>query len=242
MLSRYNHLFNLGRNAVDVTNANLGLAVGTQIRHGAIFTHLRKTLGQTAGQIMRQRHKGLCLVACITEHHALIARTDLVIRINSFTVLRFPRFVNALRNIGRLLVDGIQHTAGIAVETVLGAIVSDFTEHLAGNSRHINIGLSAHLAGNHNKTSGSHGFHRAANLFRVGGNAARSNIASCCQLGFLGENGIEDGIGDLVADLIRVAFGYRFARKQVRMLFFLHLSFPFRKTGGSQSYLPTTFR
>ena len=90
VLSGYNHLFNLSRNAVDIANANLGFTVGAQIRHGAIFAHLGKALGQTAGQIMGQRHKGLRLVAGVAKHHALIARTDLVIRINGFTVLRFP--------------------------------------------------------------------------------------------------------------------------------------------------------
>ena len=104
--------------------------------------------------------------------------------------------------------NGVQDTAGIAVETVLSAIVSNFAKHLAGNSRHINISLSAHLAGNHDKTSSSHGFHRTTNLFRVGGNSTWSNIPLCRQLGFLSENGIQNGIGDLVADLIGMTLGY----------------------------------
>ena len=135
----------------------------------------------------RRRHQCIGLVARVTEHEALVAGA-LVLR---------PLSVDALCDIGRLLAQFVDHGARVAVETELGTVVTDVGHRLADNSFHIHVGTRRNLPGHHDETCLGQ---------RLTGYPAVDVIL---------KNRIQHGIGDLVAHLVRVAFGHGFGGKQV---------------------------
>ena len=72
------HRGETNRLAVVVVEGDLGLAVGAEIRHGARLAHRGEALGHAVGEMDRKRHEDVGLVACVAEHHSLVAGTLLV--------------------------------------------------------------------------------------------------------------------------------------------------------------------
>ncbi len=204
-------------------HGDLALAVRTQIIHLAVLAHLGQALCQLVCQADGHGHQLRGLVAGITEHHALVARADRLVRISRIgAVLDLPRLVDALSDVGRLLVDGVHHAARRSVEAVLGAVVTDLGHHVAHDSRHVDVRLGADLAGHHDGAGGDERLARATNLRHVCGLPVRSDVSLALELDLLRENRIEDGVGNLVAHLIGMTLGHRFGREQVRFLHFSH--------------------
>ena len=127
------------------------------------------------GQGNRQRHLLGCLVTGIAEHHALVTRSaDLVIR--------------SERDVSGLLVDIDNNATGIAVETVLGPIVSDVADHTAGNLLDVYVTVGADLAHDVHETGG------------------RCGLTGYTSVGILFQDGIQHRVRNLVADLVRMSF------------------------------------
>ena len=135
---------------------NLALAVRTEIVEHTVLAYLGQTLCQLVRQRDRHRHKLLGLIARITEHHALIACADSEVSLRG-TLLALKGVVNAECNVGGLLVDGGQDSAGVAVKAVLRAVVADLTNRVADNLRDIHIAGSGNLAHYLNHTGGAGG-------------------------------------------------------------------------------------
>ena len=162
---------------------------------------------------MRHGNEGLGLVGGISEHHALVAGTDQVDRVGGRAGLGLKRLVDALGDIGGLLVDEAHDTACIAVKAKLGAVVADAADDAAGNFLHVNVCLGADLAGDDDGAGGHESLAGATDVFHVGGHAVGRNIALLLQLYFFSEDCVEDGVADLVSDLIGMTFGHRLRRK-----------------------------
>ena len=78
--------------------------------------------------------------ARVAEHHPLVAGADAVERIVvARVVLHLVRVVDALRDVGRLLVDRDDDAAGLGVEAVLGARVADLLDGLAHEARDVDV-------------------------------------------------------------------------------------------------------
>ena len=134
------------------------------------------------GQRNGQGHVLLGFVAGVAEHHALIARALILVH----------DAVYALSDVGGLLVEADQHSAGVAVEAVLRAVVADFHDLAAHDL------LDGHIGGGGDF---AHDQHHAG-----GGGAFAGDVG----VGILRENRVEDGIGNLVADFIRMTLGHGF--------------------------------
>ena len=81
------------------------------------------------------------LVRRVAEHHPLVAGADPVERIVvARVVLHLERRVDALRDVGRLLVERDDHAAGLGVEAVLRARVADLGDALAHEARDVDVG------------------------------------------------------------------------------------------------------
>ena len=188
------------------------------MRHDALLAHKGQTLRQPMCRINGQGHERFRLVARITEHHALVACADLVefVAFDHFAMLGFVGFIHAHSDIGTLVMNGIQHAAGFAVETVLRTLVADVLQHVARDSLHVNVSLRANFAGHDDHARGSQGLARAAHLCRICRRAVRSNVAGLCQLRFLLQKCVQNGVGNLVADLVGVTFGHGLRREQER--------------------------
>ena len=199
--------------AVLVAHRDLGLAVGAQVAQGSVVAHGGQSLGQAARQVVRHGHEGLGLVGGIAKHHALVAGADQVDGVGGGAGLGLERLVDALGDIGRLLVDEVHDAAGIAVKTELCAVVANAADNATGNLLYVDVGLGADLAGNDDGTGGHKGLAGAADVLNVGGHAVGRNVALLLQLYFFSEDCVEDGIADLVGDLIGMTFGHRLRRK-----------------------------
>ena len=181
MLRGDDHGFDpLGNSAV-VLHRDLGFAVRAQVLEHLLGADVAQAAGQLVGQHDGQGHQLLGLAAGVAEHEALVSRALL----GSFLAPGFARpgallvalgFVDALGDVGRLLVDAGQDAAGFVVEAVMGAGVADLADRVADDLLEIGVALRGDLAGDE---------HHAGRGYRLAGDAA---------LGVLGQQGVEDGV------------------------------------------------
>ncbi len=181
------------RLAVLVVEGDLGLGVGTQVRDGPGPAHLGVALGHPVGHVDRQRHEHVGLVARVAEHHALVAGA-LLVELVLFTGGTGPDLfgvVDALGDVGRLLVERHHHTAGVAVEAERFVVVADPVDGGSHHTGDVHVGLGGDLARNDGQAGGDEG---------LAGDPAHRVLL---------EQGIEDGIADLVSHLVGVPLGHR---------------------------------
>src|SRR6185312_5985219 len=172
-----------------VAHRDLCLAVGAGPRQRALLARGRQALGQAVRVGDRRRHQLLGVVAGVAEHHALVASALLVLGVDALAV-------DALGDVGRLLLDGREHAAGLVVEAHVGVRVADVLDRLAHDGGHVDPRRRRDLAGDH---------HVAGLGQRLTGDA-RARI--------LGEDGVKDGVRDLITNLVGVALGDRFRGEQ----------------------------
>ena len=159
---------------------------------------LRQALREPMREPDRRRHQlGLHpFVACEAEHHALVARAE---EVELVLLLRTPNlegFVDALRDVRRLLLDRDAHATGVAVEAVLRTVVADVHDRLPDDLRDIDVRRRGDLARDHREPGRDEGLARNATV-RV-----------------VAEDLVEDRVGDLVGQLVRVPLGHRFGRER----------------------------
>ena len=184
--------------AVLVLERDLGLAVGPQVGQHARLAHLGQPLGQPVGQPDRQGHEVVGLVAGEAEHHPLVAGAlgaDLVLAAGAPAHLVGGG--DALADVGRLLVDGGDDPARVAVEAVRLPVVADGADRLAHDLGDVDVGPGGDLAGDDDQPGGE------------------QRLARHPPGGVLGEDGVEDGVGDLVGHLVGMTFGDRLRGERV---------------------------
>ena len=170
-----------------ILHGDLGLAVGTEVVHGAVLAHLGEAAGHFVGQGDGQGHELRGLVAGVAEHHALV--TGAVVQLAVALLLGLQGFVHPQGDVGALLVDVGDDAAGVAVKAVLGPVIADAADHFPGDLGDVHVAVGADLPHDVDEASGSGG---------LTGHTAQ---------GILGQDGVQDGVGDLVADLIGMPFG-----------------------------------
>ena len=160
------------RTAVVVLDRDLRLAVGPEIVEHAVAPRAREALDQLVRQHDRQRHQLVGLGAGVAEHQALVAGAA---------------GVDALGDVGRLLVDGRQHGAGLVVEPVFRAGVADFLDGLADDLLEVDVRLRGDLAGDDGEAGGDERLARdtADRVLREDGveNARRKSGRRSCRDG-----------------------------------------------------------
>ena len=184
------------RRVAFVAYGDLALAVGPEVVDSAALADLRETAGQGVGERDGERHQLLRLLAGVAEHHALVAGADLV---DGFIVVPYlQRPVHPEGDIVRLGVYGDDYTAGRGIEAELGPGVSDLGYLLAHQGRNVHVGRGGDLTRHDDEARGDE---------RLAGHPAHRVV---------GEGGVEDGVGDLVRDLVRMAFGDGLGGKEMR--------------------------
>ena len=172
---------------VVVFDRYLTFGVGPQIGHrGAFAADDGQLLEDHMREDERRGHVLAGFVAGIAEHDALIA----------CALLLLGCAADASVDVGRLLVDGRQHAARVAVETVVALRVADAVDHAAHYALHVHIGIRAHFARH------DHEARRAERLARDLGVAVAA------------QEFVEDRIRDLIRDFVGMAFRDRFRRKK----------------------------
>src|SRR5215472_1030292 len=104
--------------------------------------------------------------------------------------------VDTHSDIRRLALHGADDRASVGVKTVFGVIVANLADGFACYFVVINVGRGGDLARDHDQARRD------------------QSLASYTPLGILAHNFIEDGIGYLVSDFVRVTFGDGFGREQ----------------------------
>ena len=182
MLGRHDHRIHPHRAPVPVFHGNLGFAVRAQERQDPFAAHLGKTLGQPVRKGYRHRHQFGGFPAGIAEHDALIARALLLEQ-------AFPGG-HALGNIRRLPPQRNKDRAAVAIKTHGAVVVSYIQNNATDQSGDINLGSRGHFAGDHR--------HLRRN----------QRLARHPRPGILGQYGIQNRVGNLIAHLVRMAFGH----------------------------------
>jgi hypothetical protein len=106
--------------------------------------------------------------------------------------------VDAPRDVRRLLVDRHDDATGVGVEAKAGAVVARLLNGLPDDIPELDVGIGGDLA-DHKGEAGGDG--------RLAGHPAKR---------ILGHDGVEDRVGDLVGDLVRMPLGHRLRREEVR--------------------------
>ena len=144
------------------------------------------------GIVNGRRHELGRLVHGIAEHDALVARA---------LVLVLAR-IDALGNVGRLTVEKVRHLAGRVVELVL--FIADIPDALPRD-----VGDAPHEIV---EFLGCRQADFSADDHTVG---RREGLTGDTGFGFLGEEGVENGVRNPVADLVGVALGDRLRGERI---------------------------
>ena len=183
--------------AIGVFNGHLGFAVGPHPGQCAVSAHFGQAAGQAVGQINGHGHQHVGFVAGKAEHHALIAGADGIDLGVAIAVLaHFQRVIHALGDVGTLRGNGRLDAAGVAVEALAAVVETDIDDDLAHQLVEIDETGRRDFAQEQDEA----GLDR-----RLAGHAGH---------GVLGQQGIEHGITDLVAHLIRMSFGHGLRSEQ----------------------------
>jgi hypothetical protein len=164
-------------------------------------------------EVDRRRHERALLVdlalgAGVAEHHALVAGAFLFLALLLLGV-------DAHGDVGRLAVQQHLDVGAVIREAVL--VVADVLDHTAGDlgdllavdHRHpVNHleQLAAAFARHHDLVGGAKGFAAEPGVDLA--------VVGDAEFHILLEERIENGIGNLVGDLVRMAFGYGFTGEQ----------------------------
>ena len=178
-----------------VLDGDLGLAVGTQVGQRAVLADLGQPLGEPVRERDRQRHQLGGVVAGVAEHQALVAGALPVDRVDGAGAALVAG-VDALGDVGGLAADRDLHAAGGAVEALLRGVVADLEDPVADDLRDVDVAGGGDLAGDD---------HQAGGEQRLDGDPA---------VRVLLEQRVEDGVADLVGDLVRVTLGHRLRGEQ----------------------------
>ena len=176
------------RLAVHIAHGDLTLGVRAQKGQTTILAQLCLALDQSVRVVDGRRHQFGRFVAGVAKHQALIASAGVQMIIGGV--------VHTLGNIVALLVIGHQYRTTPVINAVVGVVVA---YALQGVSRHLDVihmGVGGDLTGQHHQTGVAQG---------LGGDAG---------FGVLREDGIENGIRDLIGHLVRVTFRDRLGSKE----------------------------
>lgn len=181
VLGRHNHGVHTdgdnGAVVVLVLNSDLGLGIGAQPGERAVTAGSRHGSVELVGELEGEGEELRGLVSGITEHDTLVTSTEL---------LEGLLVMQALGDIGRLLLNGNKQVEGLVVETLLRVVIANISDGVADNLLVVELGLGGDFAKDHDHTS-------------LGG-----GLASDLGQGILGQAGIENSIRDLVSDLVGV--------------------------------------
>jgi hypothetical protein len=104
--------------------------------------------------------------------------------------------VDAPGDVGRLLVDRVEHRARISREAELGVGVADFANRLACDFLDVDVGVGGDLTRDHDQAG------------------VDERLARHAAVGIVGEDRVEDAVGYLIGDLVRVSLRNRLGGEQ----------------------------
>jgi hypothetical protein len=216
VLGRDHDLGAADRLAIDIADSDLAFGVGLQVKERTGAPLFRKHLENFVREVDRRRHERALLVdlafgAGEAEHHALIAGALL------FTIL-FLFGINSHRDIGRLAVQQDLDVDAVIRKPVL--VVADVLDHATrdlGDQFAIHHCLAAVLVKQRRLATtfaGDDDLVRGAQRFAAKARIHRAFIGDA-ELDVVLDESIKNGVGDLIAHLVRVALRNGLAGEQI---------------------------
>ena len=178
---------------VIIFNGYLCFAVRSQIRQCTILTNLCQLTCKLMCQSNWIWHIFFSFICCKTEHHTLVTGTDsrnFLFRHCMF--FGFKGFINTHSNICRLLVKRYHYCTCICIETIFTSCITNFSDCISDDILDIDLCIRCDLTHNHNKT------------------CCCTCFASYTAHWILFQHCIKNSIRNLITDLVRMAFCYRF--------------------------------
>ena len=179
------------RATIFVAQRHLALGVGTKIGHCAVAAQFALAQHQLVSVVNGCGHQRGGFVTGVAEHQALVAGTDR----ERIGVLG----VHALSDIVGLLVIAHEHGATLVVNAVFGVVVADALQNFAREPNVVNRSVGGDFAGQNDETGIAE---------RLSGHTAHR---------ILSQTRIENGVGNLVGDFIRMAFAHRLRGEKIRI-------------------------
>ena len=185
------------RAAVDVADRDLRLAVGTQVAQRAVLADRGEPLGQAVREADRGGHELGRLVGRVAEHHPLVAGAGDRGRLVVAALTSLEGGVDALRDVGGLLVQRVEDRGGVGAEAEVAVDVADLADRLASDLLRIEVGRRGDLARDHDQA-------------RVD-----QRLAGDTTVRILRQHGIQHTVGDLIGDLVRMTLGHGLGREEI---------------------------
>ena len=168
---------NDGTVVVLVLNSDLGLGVGSEPGKGAVAAGGGHGSIELVGEEKGEGEELRGLVGGISEHDTLVTSTEL---------LEGLIVVETLGDIGRLLLDGDEEVEGLVVEALGRVVVADIPDGVTDYLLVVELGAGGNLTEDHDHTG-----------------LGRSLTGDLGE-GVIAQAGIENGIGDLIGNLVGV--------------------------------------
>ena len=190
MLMRDNDGVHADRPVAFVLEGDLAFRVGAEPGDLLILAQGRGVEQDLVGIHDGRGHELGGLLAGKAEHHALVAGTLLA--------LEFPEAaaVDALIDIGRLGVDGVDDGHRGVIEAIVGVGVADILRDAARDFLYIDIGAGGDFAADEDHAG------------------SRVAFAGDMAFGIILEAGVEHRVGDLIAELVGMAFAHGFGGEE----------------------------
>lgn len=170
-----------------VLNGDLGLSIGSQPWESSVVSDFSQNLAELGGQLVGQWHQAFGFVGGIAEHVSLVTSTDFLWSLTD---------VDSLSDIWGLLLNSNQDIASLVVEALGGIVEADSLDGSTDDGLVVNDGLGGDFSKNHNQTS------------------LAASFTSNHGIWVLGQAGIQNGVGDLIAELVWVSFRDAFGSEQ----------------------------
>ncbi|TSC97675.1 MAG: Uncharacterized protein Greene101449_1111 [Candidatus Peregrinibacteria bacterium Greene1014_49] len=167
---------------IAIFHGHLTFAIRTQEADFLVLARFGKTLCEFVSECNRQRHELRRFITGESEHEPLISSALF------FIAVRFR--IDPEGNICALCPHADNDSAGLVIESIDGIVIANFTDSFAGNSCDIDVSRCTHFSGNNNKAGG-----------------CKALAGDVC-VRVLTQRVIENGIGNLIAEFIGVAFRY----------------------------------
>ena len=178
-----NHVRDAHGLVVFVLNGDLAFGVGSEPIDLAGFPDARQFPPKLVGIHDRRGHQLGGFGAGIAEHETLVAGALL----GGFLAVR-GLGIDALGDVGALRGDRVHDEHLVGVKNIIVVRVADFANGLTGNGAEVKFRLGGDFAADHDQVA-------------LGVGLARDAAA-----GILRQTGVEDGVGNCVADFVRMAF------------------------------------
>ena len=181
-----------------VFHDHLGLAIRAQLRDYAVLAHICQALRKLCRRDIRQRQVFLRLIGGVANHQALVTHIAVVQLLFLFGAefAGFAPIADVGIEVARPHV--VDDASALRVKAAVSVRVANLSSRLTGDLRMVERERSGDFAFERDEAFLDDGFHRDAGI-RI-----------------LGEVGVDDCVGDLVSDLVGMAFGDGFRNEIAR--------------------------